>query len=238
MGRKFDFSGWATKNNLRCSDGRTIRKDAFKGNDGQTVPLVWQHQHDDPTNVLGHALLENREEGVYTYCTFNDTEKGQHAKALVEHGDVVALSIYANQLQQRGVVAPHHKAVPVATGDQAANVIAQVLQAHAATALPAFSPRGLLSLFCIFGRCSLIVHGGLLRHSLRRCCLTVRQDLFDFLRLAELLIFQHLTRRQLIPVARFQRGLGFLLGYIALYCKLRDQKVHIIVRHGFILRSI
>ena len=102
MGRKFDFSGWATKNNLRCSDGRTIRKDAFKGNDGQTVPLVWQHQHDDPTNVLGHALLENRDEGVYTYCTFNDTAKGQHAKALVEHGDVVALSIYANQLQQRG----------------------------------------------------------------------------------------------------------------------------------------
>lgn len=102
MAHKYDFSGWATKNNLRCSDGRTIRKDAFKDNDGQTVPLVWQHQHGDPTNVLGHALLENREEGVYTYCTFNDTEKGQHAKALVEHGDVVALSIYANQLQQRG----------------------------------------------------------------------------------------------------------------------------------------
>lgn len=102
MAHKYDFSGWATKNNLRCSDGRTIRKDAFKENDGQTVPLVWQHQHGDPTNVLGHALLENREEGVYTYCTFNDTEKGQHAKALVEHGDVVALSIYANQLQQRG----------------------------------------------------------------------------------------------------------------------------------------
>lgn len=102
MEHKCDFSGWATKNNLRCSDGRTIRKDAFKENDGQTVPLVWQHQHNDPTNVLGHALLENREEGVYTYCTFNDTDKGQHAKALVEHGDVVALSIYANQLQQRG----------------------------------------------------------------------------------------------------------------------------------------
>lgn len=102
MGVKFDFSGWATKNNLKCSDGRTIRKDAFKGNDGQIVPLVWQHQHDDPMNVLGHALLENREEGVYAYCTFNDTEVGQQAKALVQHGDVKALSIYANQLQQRG----------------------------------------------------------------------------------------------------------------------------------------
>lgn len=102
MEQKFDFSGWATKNNIRCSDGRTIRKDAFKDNDGQTVPLVWQHQHDGPMNVLGHALLENREEGVYAYCTFNSTEVGQHAKALVEHGDVQALSIYANQLRQRG----------------------------------------------------------------------------------------------------------------------------------------
>lgn len=99
---KFDFSGWATRNNLKCSDGRTIRKDAFKDNDGQIVPLVWQHQHDDPMNVLGHALLENREEGVYAYCAFNDTDVGQQAKALVEHGDVKALSIYANQLQQRG----------------------------------------------------------------------------------------------------------------------------------------
>ena len=88
MGLKFDFSGWATKNNLRCSDGRTIRKDAFKENDGQTVPLVWQHRHDEPINVLGHALLENRDEGVYAYCSFNDTEFGQHAKALVEHGDM------------------------------------------------------------------------------------------------------------------------------------------------------
>lgn len=102
MRPKFDFGGWATKNDLRCSDGRTIRKDAFKDNDGQTVPLVWQHRHDDPTNVLGHALLENRDEGVYAYCTFNDTEWGQHAKALVQHGDVTALSIYANQLKQRG----------------------------------------------------------------------------------------------------------------------------------------
>ena len=98
----FDFSGWATRNNLKCSDGRTILKDAFKHNDGQTVPLVWNHQHNDPLNVLGHALLENREEGVYAYCTFNDTESGKNAKLLVEHGDVSALSIYANQLKQQG----------------------------------------------------------------------------------------------------------------------------------------
>ena len=100
--KKYDFSGWATKNNLRCSDGRTILKDAFKHNDGQTVPLVWNHQHNDPLNVLGHALLENRENGVYAYCTFNDTEAGKNAKMLVEHGDVTALSIYANQLKQKG----------------------------------------------------------------------------------------------------------------------------------------
>lgn len=99
---KYDFSGWATKNNLKCSDGRTIMRDAFKHNDGQTVPLVWNHQHNDPLNVLGHALLENREEGVYAYCKFNDTEAGQNAKTLVEHGDVKALSIYANQLKQNG----------------------------------------------------------------------------------------------------------------------------------------
>lgn len=99
---KYDFSGWATRNDLKCSDGRTIRKDAFAHNDGQTVPLVWNHQHNDPLNVLGHALLENRNEGVYTYCTFNDTEAGQAAKQLVEHGDVVALSIYANKLKQQG----------------------------------------------------------------------------------------------------------------------------------------
>ena len=102
MGHKFDFSGWATRNNLKCSDGRTIRKDAFKDNDGQTVPLVWQHQHDDPMNVLGHALLENRNEGVYAYCTFNTTPAGQNAKLLVEHGDITALSIYANKLRQQG----------------------------------------------------------------------------------------------------------------------------------------
>lgn len=98
----FDFSGWATRVNLKCSDGRTILKDAFRDNDGQTVPLVWNHQHNDPLNVLGHAKLENRDEGVYAYCKFNDTESGQNAKLLVEHGDVSALSIYANQLKQQG----------------------------------------------------------------------------------------------------------------------------------------
>lgn len=99
--KKFDFSGWATRNNLKCSDGRTIMKDAFKDNDGQTVPLVWNHQHNEPFNVLGHALLENRADGVYAYCTFNDTEQGRNAKLLVEHGDVSALSIFANQLRER-----------------------------------------------------------------------------------------------------------------------------------------
>lgn len=101
MKKKFDFSGWATRNNLRCSDGRTIRKDAFKDCDGQTVPLVWNHQHSSADNVLGHALLENRDEGVYAYCTFNETDSGRNAKLLVEHGDVSALSILANQLKQQ-----------------------------------------------------------------------------------------------------------------------------------------
>lgn len=99
---KYDFSGWATRNNIKCSDGRTILKDAFKQHDGQTVPLVWNHQHNETANVLGHAVLENRDEGVYAYCTFNDTEAGKNAKLLVEHGDVTALSIYANQLKQKG----------------------------------------------------------------------------------------------------------------------------------------
>lgn len=99
---KYDFSGWATRNDLKCSDGRTIRKGAFKDNDGQTVPLVWNHQHNDSMNVLGHALLQERDQGVYAYCTFNDTEAGQNAKLLVQHGDVTALSIYANQLKQHG----------------------------------------------------------------------------------------------------------------------------------------
>ena len=105
--KKFDFSGWATRNNLKCSDGRTILKDAFKENDGQTVPLVWNHRHNEPYNVLGHALLENRDDGVYAYCTLNDTESGKNAKLLVEHGDVSALSIYANQLKQQGANVLH-----------------------------------------------------------------------------------------------------------------------------------
>ena len=97
----YDFSGWATRNNIECSDGRTIMKDAFKHNDGQKVPLVWNHQHNSPDNVLGHALLENREEGVYAYCKFNNTEAGQNAKALVHNGDVDKLSIYANKLKSK-----------------------------------------------------------------------------------------------------------------------------------------
>lgn len=99
---KYDFSGWATKNNLKCADGRTIRKDAFIDNDGETVPLVWQHQHTDERNVLGHALLENREDGVYAYCSLNNTDSGQHIKELVKHGDITALSIWANHLTQKG----------------------------------------------------------------------------------------------------------------------------------------
>lgn len=105
--KKFDFSGWATRNNLKCSDGLTIIKDAFKDNNNQKVPLVWNHQHNDPLNILGHAVLENRDEGVYAYCTFNDTESGQAAKRVVEHGDVCALSIYANQLKKKGLNVVH-----------------------------------------------------------------------------------------------------------------------------------
>lgn len=96
----YDFSGWATRANMKCSDGRIILKDAFKHNDKAEVPLVWNHQHNSPDNILGKALLHNRPEGVYAYCTFNDTESGQTAKALVEHGDVKALSIHANQLTE------------------------------------------------------------------------------------------------------------------------------------------
>ena len=98
----YDFSGWATRNDLLCSDGRTIRKDAFKDNDGCEVPLVWNHEHNDPNAVLGHAMLENREDGVYAYGVFNDTEQGQHAKKLLQNGDVRSLSIWANQLKQIG----------------------------------------------------------------------------------------------------------------------------------------
>ena len=100
----YDFGGWATRNDIRCSDGRTIRKNAFIDNDGKTVPLVWNHSHNDPANVLGHALLENRDQGVYAYCKFNNTELAQNAKELVKHGDVTELSIYANQLKQNGAI--------------------------------------------------------------------------------------------------------------------------------------
>ena len=99
---KYDFSGWATRNDIKCSDGRIIRKDAFKHCDGLTVPLVWNHDHEDPYRIVGHALLENRDEGVYTYCKFNDTDLGKTAKIYVEHGDITHLSIYANQLKQQG----------------------------------------------------------------------------------------------------------------------------------------
>ena len=98
---KFDFAGWATRNNLKCSDGRTIMKDAFKDQDNTIVPLVWNHQHDTPDNVLGHALLKNEAEGVRAYCTFNDTESGKEAKKIVGHGDIVSLSIWANGLKQK-----------------------------------------------------------------------------------------------------------------------------------------
>ena len=98
--KTYDFSGWATKNDLKCSDGRTIRKNAFKDDNGKTVPLVWNHDHSGPDNVLGHAVLENREDGVYAYCSFNETERAQTAKELLRHGDIGSLSIHANQLKQ------------------------------------------------------------------------------------------------------------------------------------------
>lgn len=100
MERNYDFGGWATRNDLKCSDGRTIRHNAFKDCDGEEVPLVWNHAHNEPENVLGKVLLHNCDEGVYCYGTFNDTSSGQVAKVLVEHGDIKALSIYANQLKQ------------------------------------------------------------------------------------------------------------------------------------------
>ena len=98
---KYDFSGYATKVGLKCSDGRTIMQDAFQDNDGAKVPLVYQHLHNDPKNILGHAVLENRADGVYAYCSLNDTESGKTAKALIQHGDISALSIYANSLVEK-----------------------------------------------------------------------------------------------------------------------------------------
>ena len=101
MPESYDFSGWATRNNLRCADDRVIMKDAFKDQDGETVPLVWNHNHTDMDRVLGHALLQNRDEGVYAYCKFNlDTPQGKLGKQLVDNGDIRSLSIYANKLQQ------------------------------------------------------------------------------------------------------------------------------------------
>jgi len=102
MSKKYNFGGYATRNDLTCADGRVIRSGAFADNDGATVPLVWQHRHDSPDNVLGHALLENRDDGVYAYCSTNDTPAGEQARKIVEHGDVCALSIFANHLKQRG----------------------------------------------------------------------------------------------------------------------------------------
>lgn len=104
---EYDFSGWATKNNLRCSDGLTIMQNAFQDNDGRKVPLIWNHEHSDPNNVLGHAVLENRDDGVYAYCTFNNTPAAQSAKDMVQHGDIEALSIYANQLKKQGSYVMH-----------------------------------------------------------------------------------------------------------------------------------
>lgn len=104
---KYDFSGYATRNNIKCSDGRVIMRDAFKDNDHKNVPLVWQHDHMSPDNVLGHAMLENREDGVYAYGCFNDTPSGLNAKELVKNGDVRALSIYANKLKQNGANVIH-----------------------------------------------------------------------------------------------------------------------------------
>ena len=105
--KKYDFSGWATRNDIKCADGLTIRQDAFADCDGITVPLVYMHDHKDPENVLGHAMLENREDGVYCYGSFNNTEKGEMAKALVAHGDITSLSIFANQLVKKGTDVLH-----------------------------------------------------------------------------------------------------------------------------------
>ena len=98
----YDFGGYATRNDLICTDGRTIRRNAFANNDGCKVPLIWNHDHSNPNAILGHAVLENRNDGVYAYCIFNDTEQGETAKELVQHGDVTSLSIWANQLKQIG----------------------------------------------------------------------------------------------------------------------------------------
>lgn len=130
---KYDFSGYATKNDIVCTDGRTILKDAFKHNDGQKVPLVWQHMHNEPENILGHAILENRKDGVYAYCTFNDNPSAQNAKALVKHGDITALSIFANQLKQQGKAVIHgaiREVSLVLTGANSGAMIDNIAFAH------------------------------------------------------------------------------------------------------------
>ena len=130
---KPDFSGWATKNDLRCADGLTIRAGAFQHNDNHKVPLVWQHAHGDPKSVLGHALLKNMTDGVYAYGFFNDTDNGQHAKKMVLNGDIEALSIYANNLRKNGNDVMHgdiRELSLVLTGANPGAFIDQVTLAH------------------------------------------------------------------------------------------------------------
>lgn len=139
MKNKYDFSGWATKNDLKCSDGRTIRHGAFKEQNGQTVPLVWQHMHNDPMNVLGHAILENRDQGVYAYCYLNDTPAGENARALIQHGDVDSLSIWANKLQQSSSGDVYHGIIRevslVLSGANPGALIDNVVLAHSGEAV-------------------------------------------------------------------------------------------------------
>lgn len=122
----YDFCGWATKNNVKCSDGLTIMPNAFELNDGDTCPLVWMHDHTDPTNTLGHVYLENRDEGVYAYGYFNDTEKGRHAKKSVENGDVLSLSIWANRVKKNGPFVMHGEIKEVSLVLAGANPAAKI----------------------------------------------------------------------------------------------------------------
>ena len=126
MKNSFDFSGWATKNDIRCSDGRTIRHNAFADNDGDVVPLVWQHGHGNLENVLGHVQLENRSEGVYAYGFFNETPAAAHAKELLKHGDVDSMSIFANKLTQSGGDVKHGNIVEVSLVLSGANPGAKI----------------------------------------------------------------------------------------------------------------
>lgn len=126
MAKKYDFCGWASRNDIRCDDGRTIRRNAFADDDGKRVPLVWQHQHNSPDNILGHAILENRKEGVYCYCSFNDSPAAQAAKEAVSHGDISSMSIYANRLRQNGGDVVHGKIREVSLVLAAANEGARI----------------------------------------------------------------------------------------------------------------